>query len=82
MLKKTVLAAGTVLLLATSGAMAQTHPGAQAVLKACKPDIARFCGQVQPGQGRVKACMKEHLPELSEPCKGRALPSLAEAVRT
>jgi hypothetical protein len=32
-------------------------------------DIARFCSQVPPGHGRIKACMKEHLPELSEPCK-------------
>jgi len=69
MLKKTVLAAGAVLLLSSSGTMAQMRPGGQAVLKACKPDIARFCSQVPPGQGRIKACMKEHLPELSEPCK-------------
>jgi hypothetical protein len=69
MLQTKVLAAVAVLLLCTSGAMAQMRPGAQAVLKACKPDIARFWSQVQPGQGRIKACMKEHLPELSEPCK-------------
>ena len=69
MLRKTVLLAGTIWLLSSAGAMAQMRPGAQAVLKACKPDIARFCSQVPPGQGRIKACMKEHLPELSEPCK-------------
>jgi Cysteine rich repeat len=69
MLKTIVLAAGAVLLLSASGAMAQMRPAAQAVLRACKPDIARFCSQVPPGQGRIKACMKEHLPELSEPCK-------------
>ena len=60
---------GTILLLSTSGAMAQMRPGARAVVQACKPDIARFCSQVPPGEGRIKACMKEHLPELSEPCK-------------
>jgi len=60
---------GTILLLSTSGAMAQMRPGARAVLQACKPDIARFCSQVPPGQGRIKACMKEHIHELSEPCK-------------
>jgi hypothetical protein len=69
MLTKKVAVTGTILLLSASGAMAQMRPGAQAVLKACKPDIARFCSQVPPGQGRIKACMKEHLPELSEPCK-------------
>jgi hypothetical protein len=69
MVTKKVLAAGAILLLCTSGAMAQMRQGARAVLQACKPDIARFCSQVPPGQGRIKACMKEHLPELSEPCK-------------
>ena len=64
-----VVATGAVLLLSAPGAMAQMRPGARAVLQACKPDIARFCSEVPPGQGRIKACMKEHLPELSEPCK-------------
>jgi hypothetical protein len=70
-MSRIVLVAGTVLLLSTSGAMAQQKMGAGArvVLQACKPDIARFCSQVPPGQGRVKACMKEHVHELSEPCK-------------
>jgi hypothetical protein len=61
--------AGALLLLTGSTAAAQVNPAARAVLGACKPDIARFCSQVPPGQGRIKACMKEHLRELSEPCK-------------
>jgi hypothetical protein len=70
MWKKKILTAVAILLLSTSGAMAQRMgPAARAVLGACKPDIAHFCSQVQPGEGRIKACMKEHLPELSEPCK-------------
>ena len=71
MTKKFVIIAGTVMfLLSAPGTMAQQMgPGARAVLQACKPDIARFCSQVPPGQGRIKACMKEHLHELSEPCK-------------
>ena len=69
MLKKKLVIIGAILLLSAPGAMAQMRPGAQAVLRACKPDIARFCSQVPPGQGRIKACMKEHIQELSEPCK-------------
>jgi hypothetical protein len=69
MVKMKILAVGAILLVFTSGAMAQMRPGARAVLQACKPDIARFCSQVPPGEGRIKACMKEHLHELSEPCK-------------
>jgi hypothetical protein len=68
-LTKKTLAAAVVLLVSASGAMAQMGQGARAVLGACKPDIARFCSQIQPGQGRVKACMKEHIHELSDPCK-------------
>jgi len=68
-LKHKTITIGAILLLFSSEAMAQMRPGARAVLQACKPDIARFCSQVPPGQGRIKACMKEHLPELSEPCK-------------
>ena len=66
--KKRIVAAGAILLLSTSGAMAQSA-AARAVLGACKPDIRNFCSQVAPGGGRIKACMKEHLHELSEPCK-------------
>jgi hypothetical protein len=69
MLKKKVVVMGAVLLLSVSGAMAQMSPAARAVMGACKPDIARFCSQVPPGGGRIKACMKENLPNLSEPCK-------------
>lgn len=67
MLNKTVLTIAMVLSLSASGAMAQMGPGsgAKAVLAACKPDIARLCGQVVPGQGRIMACIKENLPQLS-----------------
>jgi Cysteine rich repeat len=68
-MNKTLAIIGAVLLLSASGAMAQMRPGARVVLQACKPDIAHFCSQVPPGQGRIKACMKEHIQELSEPCK-------------
>lgn len=39
------------------------------MLTACKSDIARFGGNVPVGNGRVRACMKSHLQELSEQCK-------------
>jgi len=69
MFLKNILIACAVLLLSTSGAMPQMNAGQQAVLRACKPDIAQFCSQIPPGGGRIKACMKEHIRELSEPCK-------------
>lgn len=59
-------------LIGDSVASAQGGPHSQeakAILGACKQDIKQFCSQVPPGEGRIKACMKAHLHELSEPCK-------------
>jgi hypothetical protein len=65
-----LLFVASLLALPASVAMAQRmNPQAKATLQACKPDIAHFCSNVPPGEGRIKACMKSHLPELSEPCK-------------
>jgi len=64
-----VLTICAILLVSASGAMAQMRPGAMAAARACRPDIRQFCGDVPPGQGRIKACMKDHIAELSEPCK-------------
>ncbi len=41
---------------------------------ACKADRARFCAEVQPGQGRIIACLKGHRAELSAPCS-KIIPS-------
>lgn len=71
MMRSYVLA--VMLALSASTAMAQMGGGKMEekmeVMKACKPDIARFCSQVPPGEGRIKACMKQHMRDLSEPCK-------------
>jgi hypothetical protein len=40
-----------------------------AVADACHDDIQKLCPGVQPGEGRVKDCMKEHRRELSKECK-------------
>jgi hypothetical protein len=30
-------------------------PGAEAMLEACRPDLAQFCSQVRPGGGRIRS---------------------------
>ncbi|MGH6880578.1 cysteine rich repeat-containing protein [Hypericibacter sp.] len=40
----------------------------QAVAKACRGDIQQFCETVQPGGGRILACMREHKDQLSQIC--------------
>ena len=48
-------------LLAILLAQAPQHP--------CMDDAKRLCPDVQPGQGRVAACLKQHKDELSPGCK-------------
>ncbi len=57
------------LLASLAGAASAQSATDKAVLAACKGDIATFCGNVQPGGGRIKACMKSHAEQVSAPCK-------------
>jgi hypothetical protein len=67
------LAVLSVLLMAPVGVMAQ---GA-AVRQACGPEIQQHCAGVEPGDGRLRACVKENFAALSEPCKQAMLSSVA-----
>jgi hypothetical protein len=67
------LAAAAVLLLAPVGAMGQ----GTALRQACGPEIQQHCAGVQPGEGRLRDCVKENLPAFSEPCKRAMLSSVA-----
>jgi hypothetical protein len=63
MMKSLIVIGATVLLSATV-AMAQQRGQ-------CAADIKAKCAGVQPGEGRVSACVKAHLTEFSEPCQAR-----------
>ena len=39
--------------------------------EACKEDVQKFCKDVQPGDGGILRCLKEHEQELSPECKNR-----------
>lgn len=39
--------------------------------KVCAADVEKLCGDVKPGEGRVKACLQKNLDKLSEGCKAR-----------
>ncbi len=43
--------------------------GRGGAMKACKADVQTYCGGVEKGGGRIKACMKEHVASLSPGCK-------------
>ena len=53
------------LLLTPTGAMAQLSAARQA----CAGDIKQLCAEVKPGEGRLKACVKEHFGQLSASCQ-------------
>jgi hypothetical protein len=38
------------------------------IARACAADVDRLCPGVPPGEGRIRACMKAHVTELSAPC--------------
>ncbi|MFL5336386.1 MAG: cysteine rich repeat-containing protein [Geminicoccaceae bacterium] len=55
----------TAILFAATPGQAQE---ARQIARACAGDIERLCAGVPPGQGRIKACMKAHVQQLSAPC--------------
>jgi hypothetical protein len=65
--------------IAASAAMADDPPAAQPtpaqqktmqeLRAACQTDIQKLCAGVQPGGGRIIACLKEHKEEVSDGCK-------------
>ena len=59
------LAASLPVLAASQGAAAQQGPARQA----CGAEISRVCEGVQPGDGRITACVREHFTQLSDRCR-------------
>jgi hypothetical protein len=68
-----VLAISTVF-FAAPGAAAQAggQPSLDAIRAACADDAQKLCAGVQPGGGRIVACLKEHKDSLSLRCKQAA----------
>jgi chemotaxis protein MotB len=57
------------LLLAASVGWAQPQiPTRMEIARACAGDVERLCPGVPPGQGRIKACLKERVSQLSATC--------------
>ncbi len=50
---------------------------ARTIARACAGDIDRLCAGVPPGEGRIKACIKAHITELSAPCFDTLLGAVA-----
>ena len=53
------------LLLAPAEAIGQQAAARQA----CAADIKQLCPEINPGEGRLKACVKEHFGQLTASCQ-------------
>jgi len=49
--------------------VAKVKEALKEVHAACEDDITMFCAGVQPGEGRIVKCLKEHKAELSSKCQ-------------
>jgi cysteine rich repeat protein len=66
-------AIGVALLVLGASAIAQDRA------RACVTDIKKLCADVEPGEGRVAGCLKQHLNELSTPCQNLVAETAAAA---
>jgi len=63
-----LLAASFVALSAVTAA--QTHAATRdEQAKACRGDAMHFCASEIPNKAKITACMKQHIDELSPPCR-------------
>lgn len=44
-------------------------PGTAFADNPCSDDIKEYCGDVDPGEGRIEACLRENRKKLSKECK-------------
>ena len=74
---KIILMIGAILMLWSSNATAQER----LAVGHCAADLRRLCPGVQPGNNRLRACMREHIRDVSFPCLV-TLAQFAEVRRT
>jgi hypothetical protein len=63
---RALLAASLSALVAVSGAHAASQDEQE---KACRGDAMHFCSAEIPNKQKITACMKQHVSELSPPCR-------------
>ncbi len=51
------------------GQSSATQGNANEVRAACAQDVQKLCANVQPGGGRIIACLRQHQDQVSDACK-------------
>ena len=62
----------TISSISLAAAQLSGQPSLTAIRAACADDAQKLCAGVQPGGGRIVACLKEHKDSLSDSCKQAA----------
>jgi hypothetical protein len=57
------------LALTSNAVLAADAPQRARPLSVCRTDVESLCPGVQPGHGRIAACLKENEAQVSAPCK-------------
>ncbi|MBV9567406.1 MAG: cysteine rich repeat-containing protein [Hyphomicrobiales bacterium] len=66
MVKTTMIA--TIVILLALPAWAATIPFHSVREGPCKAEVERYCEHEKPGGGRIQACLREHVNDLSKLC--------------
>jgi hypothetical protein len=61
---KIILLIGAILIAWSTGATAQ----ARLAIGHCLSDLRTLCPEIQPGQNRLRICLREHIRDVSFPC--------------
>ncbi|WP_291516469.1 cysteine rich repeat-containing protein [Bdellovibrio sp. ArHS] len=68
-MKKKILLLALINLLTTGVALAQGDGP-------CQEDVKKLCPDVQPGDGRIKKCLKDNRENLSQACKEKIIQAM------
>jgi hypothetical protein len=55
--------------IADEAPTAPSPPALNEVRAACEADVQKLCPGIEPGGGRILACLKQHKGEVSDGCK-------------
>ena len=68
-MKSVLIPLAVALVLTSSIVLAADQPPTTSPRAACKADAEKLCPGVQPGGGRIAACLKQNEAQVSAACK-------------